>query len=129
MTVKMKGPVNDVMEELMDLDMEPKPWSLWTSVHEAEVEATLEVEGQGQKLGDAFCGSFRFVESRDGMDEDVKKRWTAGGGIHTFLVLTVCRRGPSVKLSSLVLQCWAEQEGDLVSECAISRSTSSLCAE
>ena len=55
----MKGPVNDVVEELMDLDMEPKPWSLWTSVHEAEVEATLEVEGQGQKLGDAFCGSFR----------------------------------------------------------------------
>ena len=52
--------VNDVMEELMDLDMEPKPWSLWTSVHEAEVEATLEVEGQGQKLGDAFCGSFRI---------------------------------------------------------------------
>ena len=86
MTVKINSMVKDIMEELMDLDMEPKPWSLWTSTYEAEVEATLEVEGQVQKLGDAFCGSFRFVESRDGMDEDVKKRWTAGGGIHTFLV-------------------------------------------
>ena len=74
---------------------------------------------------------FEIVESRDGKDEDVffLKGWTAGGGIHTFLVLIVCRRGPSVKLSSLVLQRWAEQEGDLVSDCAISRSTSSRCAE
>ena len=105
MTVKMKGPVNDVMEELMDLDMEPKPWSLWASVHEAEVEATLDGGGGARaKIGEMpFCGSFRFVESRDGMGQrTLKKRWTAGGGILTFLVLTVCRRGPSVKLSSPV---------------------------
>ena len=39
--------VNDVIEELMDLDMEPKPESLWwTSSYEEEEKLTLEVSGR-----------------------------------------------------------------------------------
>ena len=41
--------VNDVIEELMDLDMEPKPESLWwTCSYEEEEEHTLEVSGRGK---------------------------------------------------------------------------------
>ena len=56
--------VNDIMEELMDLDMEPKPWSWWTSTHEAQVGATWRWDARA-KVGRCFCGSFRIVESRD----------------------------------------------------------------
>ena len=36
--------VNDIIEELLDLDMEPKPESLWrTSTHEHEDMSTLSV--------------------------------------------------------------------------------------
>ena len=41
--------VNDSIEELMDLDMEPKPESLrWTSIFKDEGTATLRVGGRGK---------------------------------------------------------------------------------
>ena len=41
---KLTWMVNDIIAEFMDLDMEPKPESLWwTSRHTAEDEETLQV--------------------------------------------------------------------------------------
>ena len=38
--------VNDIIEELLDLDMEPKPESLWwTCTYEEEEKHILKVEG------------------------------------------------------------------------------------
>ena len=42
--------VNDVIEELLDLDMEPKPESLWwTCLYEEEEQLTIKVAGQGKE--------------------------------------------------------------------------------
>ena len=42
--------VNDVIEELLDLDMEPKPESLWwTCSYEEEEQLTLKVAGRGKE--------------------------------------------------------------------------------
>ena len=41
--------VNDIIEELLDLDMEPKPESLWwTSAHKHEDLTTLRVGSRGK---------------------------------------------------------------------------------
>ena len=41
--------VNDIMEELLDLDMEPKPESLWwTSINKDEDMTTLKVGNRGK---------------------------------------------------------------------------------
>ena len=41
--------VNDLIEELMDLDMEPKPeWLWWTSTDKAEDGVLLKVGGRGE---------------------------------------------------------------------------------
>ena len=41
--------VNDIIEELLNLDMEPKPESLWwTSSYEEEDKLTLQVGGGGK---------------------------------------------------------------------------------
>ena len=51
---KLTWAVNDIFEELIDLDMGPKPESLWwMSAYKAEEGVTLKVEEQGQQLGDA----------------------------------------------------------------------------
>ena len=40
--------VNDITEELLNLDMEPKPESLWwTSTHQAEEKKKLSVGNKG----------------------------------------------------------------------------------
>ena len=51
--------VNDVIEELLDLDMEPKPESLWwTCPYEEEEKLTLKVAGR-ETMGSTFHGSLR----------------------------------------------------------------------
>ena len=46
---KLTWMVNDLIEELMDLDMEPKPeWLWWTSTDKAEDGVLLKVGGRGE---------------------------------------------------------------------------------
>ena len=62
--------VNDVIEELMDLDMEPIPESLWwTCSYEEEEEHTLEVSGRGKVWSLPFKDIFvilGYCFNRDG---------------------------------------------------------------
>ena len=53
---KLAWIVNDSIEELTHLDMEPKRESLWwTSTHNDEDERTLKVGSSGKKLGFTVC--------------------------------------------------------------------------
>ena len=52
--------VNDIIEELLGLDMESKPESLWwTSTYKDEDVATLKVESTKENQGLAFHGGLR----------------------------------------------------------------------
>ena len=52
----LKSMVNDIIDEVMDVEVEPEPESLWwTSTHKAEDGGTVEVGGTGRKLEDAVC--------------------------------------------------------------------------
>ena len=54
--------VNDIIEELLDLDMEPKLASLcWTNTEKDEDVATLKVGSRERKLG--TCPSWRYSMS------------------------------------------------------------------
>ena len=87
--------VNDIIEELSILDLEPKPQSLsWTNTHKGEDERTLNVWGQGknwtcrswtrfkswaiafERLGNTFKARTRQSE----------KGWEVGGGVVTSTV-------------------------------------------
>ena len=47
--------VNDIIEELLDLEKEPKPQSpWWTSTYKDDVKATLKVGKQTEHLGPPF---------------------------------------------------------------------------
>ena len=47
--------VNDIIDELMNLEMEPKPESSWwTSTYKGENGLTMDVGGRGKKFGDAI---------------------------------------------------------------------------
>ena len=57
--------VNDILEELLDLDMEPKPESLWwMSTHTDEDERMLKVERRGKSWDLPFVEAFDFLWCR-----------------------------------------------------------------
>ena len=57
--------MNDIIEELLDLDMEPKPESLWwTSTHKHEDKRTLCVGDRGKLWDLAFCEVFDVLGYR-----------------------------------------------------------------
>ena len=57
--------VNDIIEELLDLDMEPKPESLWwTSSYEEEGQITLKVTGRGKEWDLPFMEVFDVLGYR-----------------------------------------------------------------
>ena len=62
--------VNDIIEELLDLDMEPKPESLWwTSTYKGEDMRTLRVGGRDKVWDLPFCevsDVFGYRFHRDG---------------------------------------------------------------
>ena len=64
MTMKINSMVNDIMEELMDLDMEPKPWSWWTSTYETQVGATLELGRKSKSWEMPFVEVFDLLVYR-----------------------------------------------------------------
>ena len=54
--------VNDIIAELTDLDMEPKPGSLWwTSTYKAEDERALQVGGRGKNWDMPFVDRFDLL--------------------------------------------------------------------
>ena len=53
-TAKLTRMANDIIEELLDLDMEPKPESLWWTSTYRDVEC-----GRGKNWGD--CRSLRCL--------------------------------------------------------------------
>ena len=65
--------VNDTIEELLDLDMEPKPESLWWTNTYKDVEKTpLRVDSRNRASDLPFCGSLRcaripFSSGREGI--------------------------------------------------------------
>ena len=62
--------VNDIIEELMNLDMEPKPESLWwRSTDKEEEEMTLKVGCRGE------IGEF-FMEVFDVWGREDCSKWT-----------------------------------------------------
>ena len=57
--------VNDIIEELMDPDMDPKPESLWwTSTCKDEIERTLKIECKGKSWDLPFVQVFDLLENR-----------------------------------------------------------------
>ena len=57
--------VNDIIEELLVLDMEPKPESLWwTCSYEAEKQLTLKVAGRGKEWTLPFVEVFDVLGYR-----------------------------------------------------------------
>ena len=57
--------VNDIIEELLNLDMEPKPESLWwTSSYEEEDKLTLQVGGGGKDWDLPFREVFEVLVYR-----------------------------------------------------------------
>ena len=63
---KLKSMVSDIIDELMDLDMECHPKSLWwTSPYKAEDGVTVEVdEGQGKSWEMPFVEVLDLLECR-----------------------------------------------------------------
>ena len=101
---KLKCMVNDIIEELMDLDMEPKPESFWwTSTCKAEDEVTLKVWSMDKSWETPFVDVFDLLGYRFRMNGKVfmgpKGRC---GKIHTSTGPGVRRWGPSVKVVSNV---------------------------
>ena len=93
--------VNDISVELLDLDMEPKPESLWwTSIHEGEDEGTRKVGRSGESrdlpLVERSSG-YPFPQDWDkGFRERKRRRgkeWEVGGGMGTL----GSRRGASLR--------------------------------
>ena len=89
--------VNDIVDELMDLDMEPKRELLWRTItYKAEVGVTLEVGGRGKSWEMPFvevfdlCWGFGSGFSKNRKDVE-KKQWGVGGGIHTSTERRACR--------------------------------------
>ena len=69
--------VNDIIEELLDLDMEPKPESLWwtSSTHKHEDMRTLSVGGRDKVWDLPFCVIFDVLGYRFRRDgEGVSRR-------------------------------------------------------
>ena len=91
--------VNDIIEELLGLDMDSKPESLWwTSTYKDEDVATLEVESR-KKLWDLpFMEVFDVLDTRcqrDGKgmqrtEEKPRKGWDAGGVTGTLIARKLC---------------------------------------
>ena len=86
--------VNDIIEELLDLDMEPKPESLWwTSTHQAEVKQYIESVGTEATSGTFFlktcfksCDTVSIAMGRCVwvQTERCAKAWPVGGEMDTF---------------------------------------------
>ena len=81
--------VNDLIEELLDLDMEPKQESLWwTSTHKDEDERTLKVGSRVKSWGLPVVEIFDFLGYRcgrtgkglRGREKLSGREWEAGGG-------------------------------------------------
>ena len=82
--------MNDIIEELLDLNMEPKPESLWwTSTNKHEDMRTLRVEGRDKMWHLPVCevfDVFRYRFHRDGKGfrpEKCVKPCEAGGETNT----------------------------------------------
>ena len=93
--------VNDIIEELLGLDMEPKPESLWwTNTHKNEDVATLKVGGPKKDWDLPFMEVFgvlgcRFERVGKGMQGTEKTLWKGFGrrGVTgTFIARNVCPR-------------------------------------
>ena len=101
--------VNDIIEDLLELDMEPKPESLWwTSTHKHEDMTTLSV-GSKDKVWDLqFCEVFdvlRYRFHRDGKglqsaERSMCKALRDGGVTSTFTVLRQFQWRPSASVST-----------------------------
>ena len=83
--------VNDIIEELMDLDMEPKPEPLWwTSTHKDEDMTTFRVGGHGSSFFAKSLKSWDTVIIGMGRDSKVAnapcaRPWEAGGVASTSI--------------------------------------------
>ena len=76
--------VEDIIEKLLDLDMEPKPESLrWTSTFKDEGVATLKVGGDVLFQRD---GKRSGRNRTNGQEKD----WGAGGVVGSFTLRKVC---------------------------------------
>ena len=75
--VRLVSMVHDIIEELLDLDSEPKAESLWwTSTHQAEEEETMNVENRGLTLDLVFKDVFEVLGYR--FHRDVRESQGAG---------------------------------------------------
>ena len=75
MTRKDKNMVDDIVDKLMDVDMEPTRESMWwTNTYKTANEVTLKV---GRELGDAVLGGWRFRRSGKGI-QGTEKTWKKG---------------------------------------------------
>ena len=86
--------VNGIIEELQDLDMDPKPESLrWTSTHKCEDMITLRVGSRGNNWDLLFVKSSRVLDVViTGMGKDSKaqgelcaRAWSVGGGTSSYI--------------------------------------------
>ena len=81
--------VNDIIKELLNLDMEPKPESLWwTSSYEEEDKLTLKVGGRGKDWDLPFREVFDVLGTVFNVmgkaHKGSKKGWVAGGATLIF---------------------------------------------
>ena len=95
-SVRLVSMVNDVIEELLDLDMEPKLESLWwTSTHEAEEKETLKMVNRGLAWDLSFIGWQRVSGCRSNVCAKGMGSWWRDGYIcrsERVPMKTKCRR-------------------------------------
>ena len=103
--------VIDIIDVLMDLEMEPKPESLWwTSAYPAEDGMTLDVRRRKRSwempfveisdtLGNRFRRNGRVF---NGQVVHKRKGWGVGGGMHTSIRRTVPMRTECERVVSQV---------------------------
>ena len=108
--------VNDIIVELLDLDMEPRPESLWwTSTHQAEEKMTLSVGYKGLAWPKTCSSPGLPFAPRWAQIERCAKVWAVGGGTGTPVGQRVypCKRNVG---ESSVTQCCPERSHQLAVE-------------
>ena len=84
--------INDIIEELLDLDLEPKPESLWwMSTYKEEDKSTLKM-GYAVRPGVGSSGRFRRTGkggSGDGKDTEKWNGMLVAGWVHIYRAKSV----------------------------------------
>ena len=105
---KLTSTAHDIIDELLDLDMEPKGESLWwTSTCKAEAGSDLGGGRQRQELEDAVRGKERMLKRRMGSCWKNSYIYRAKSVSMTTMCERVVRQELSIGLNCSVIWLWS----------------------